>query len=736
MDTIISKTLTMPFPLTKVIRLRQSTWPNPAKSIGSAHGYTQDERLSYWSAEGPARAAYEILIPKIKSVLEDKQRRISGLDLMWWEVYMIGRTTSTSAPFLMFSCPERRYRRTAVKHIRESMILKDYPGMQTGEWPEPPHIGRQIQMASHKDIFHGALEHVSKSIVVEAFFDHKKQASALVTFRSANSVARATLSVHIKLRGEIYYLVPYHVLDRLASTTYDNIAENIRHGYIEEESVENDGCDFGDLIGDRDLGSDSPYSHEFQSEEPVGENPLSGRQWDSWTRDIAQGDINSPPPPRPLFEQLPDELPPFGSILPPPKMSLSPGSKSIPLVQTDTQNNFQGAEIWPPVSARLDYALVRLPGSNTNVNRSILPGFFSLSVMIAEPDVDGSQVTVLTSHGCLYGLLLRTKTQICFPTSTSYQEVYIAHFDSPVVSGDCGAMVYATSGGKIFGHLVTGSANSELKTAFVIPAKDFHMDIIDIMGFIENHYGDDWPSLATIRRTDIQLPVESNDLLSQEHSTTSLPRYETLESWFASIYNHPRTEKEAFDLLDDLIQVLDYLGIKYHDVTYVVHHNIKPTNIFVSKDIKRPYRRCFHLGDTGIVKNLEANTSRRESGSKDQGNTLDSRESNWAIDIWSLGCVFFELAVWMCLSERARLDFHDKLVKLNKDQNSYQDLLYDDMLITIMEVEVKQINKIGSPASRFGCRLMEFVLNEMLRRESKDTSPIALSSRLRSLRIE
>ncbi|KIM93307.1 hypothetical protein OIDMADRAFT_35808 [Oidiodendron maius Zn] len=107
-----------------------------------------------------------------------------------------------------------------------------------------------------------------------------------------------------------------------------------------------------------------------------------------------------------------------------------------------------------------------------------LPYFLLISENFVEPDEDGTPVRVLTTHGLLNGHLSRPETYVHLSNSSSYQEVYVGDFDSPVPAGNCGAVVYDALWRGVFGHIITGSTSPTRSAAFIMPAKHVHEDII------------------------------------------------------------------------------------------------------------------------------------------------------------------------------------------------------------------------------------------------------------------
>lgn len=436
-------------PLGTLIQLRRPTWPDPEESIGKEFGEIPKTKFSYWQATGPALAAYQKLLPEILKVLAEKQGPIPNSDFVWFSLYMVGPSSTTAVPYIMFASEQRNQRRKAMNYIKNSKILQEYPGMQVGEWAEAPHIGSQQQKGSSGERAYGKLE-IPHSITADSFFSVKAQVSAVLSFHYPDRTVKATASVEVELDSTRHYLVPSHVLipPRSSLATETEVPED----------SDNEGFDFGDLIEDEDRSDDDPLVTSLGSISSSGSDSRHSEE-KSWDDGSAESAVNSDPVSSTIIAQ--------------PALKPHPSS----LAESDAHGD-EGGTYCPVVSIDLDYALCRVTDSDTKVPSMRLPELLSISENLVETDENGTQVQVLTVHGVLNGRLSRTRTHVHLPNSSSYQEVYVAHFDSPVLAGDCGAMVYDAPGRRVFGHIITGSSSSTRQSAFVVPAKHVHEDIV------------------------------------------------------------------------------------------------------------------------------------------------------------------------------------------------------------------------------------------------------------------
>ncbi|KAB5513459.1 hypothetical protein GE09DRAFT_1196349, partial [Coniochaeta sp. 2T2.1] len=436
-------------PLGTLSQLRRPTWPDPEESVGKEFGEIPKTKLSYWQATGPALAAYQNLLPEILKVLAEKQGRIPNSDFVWFSLYMVGPCATTAIPYIMFASEQRALRRKAMNYIRNSKILQEYPGMQVGEWAEAPHIGNQEQRGFLEERVYGKPEIPNVSITADSFLSVGTQVSAVISFHYVDRTVKATASVEVEIDGTRYYLVPSHVLipPRPSLATEAGAPDDSDNGSF----------DFGDLMGDEDRNDSDPLVTSLGSISSSGSESQHCEE-QSLDDDSAESAVDT------------DQV--SSTII------AHPGSK--PHASSLKESNAHGDDNnnCPIVSVDLDYAMCRATDSDTKGQSMRLPELLSMSGNLVEPDENGTPVQVLTGHGPLNGHLFRTRTHVHLPNSSSYQEVYVAHFGSPVLAGDCGAMVYDAPGRRIFGHIITGSASSTRHSAFVVPAKHVYEDIV------------------------------------------------------------------------------------------------------------------------------------------------------------------------------------------------------------------------------------------------------------------
>lgn len=81
---------------------------------------------------------------------------------------------------------------------------------------------------------------------------------------------------------------------------------------------------------------------------------------------------------------------------------------------------------------------------------------------------DADVVSVTAYRGLLKGKLFAIPTYMRLPYKRAFQQVYAVHFRGSIEDGDCGSLVFNSSNGDLYGHIVAGSPGTG--KAYIIPA--------------------------------------------------------------------------------------------------------------------------------------------------------------------------------------------------------------------------------------------------------------------------
>lgn len=108
---------------------------NVAQYAGNYRGV--QEGLMCWEVKDPDQAPFKNILEAV--FLQISQcRSIPRSTLILIDIFLRGRTLETSAVYVMLGASIERQRKTAIKHLRRSSLLKDYPGLKIDHWSWPP----------------------------------------------------------------------------------------------------------------------------------------------------------------------------------------------------------------------------------------------------------------------------------------------------------------------------------------------------------------------------------------------------------------------------------------------------------------------------------------------------------------------------------------------------------------------------------------------------------------------
>jgi hypothetical protein len=250
------------------LQKRKPSWPNPEASIGAFRG-TIKGKYRYWEAVGPAQAAYEAICDQIQEALNTSCEPVRCSSVINYDIYMVGRTSASAVPHIMFSCKQAESRKQAMAVVRKSGILSRCPpGMDLGHWACPPHIvNLQLLSSSYSsDLLEDPKsddQDVSHSI--RSIFDSKSSqgtiALQLVQTTSAcdNTKAKkiATIGAIVEACGRKFYLAPQHFFSAQGSGSLMSSSEI--------EDIDDNECEFGafsddDEVADEEVAFMSQYS--------------------------------------------------------------------------------------------------------------------------------------------------------------------------------------------------------------------------------------------------------------------------------------------------------------------------------------------------------------------------------------------------------------------------------------------------------------------------------------------
>jgi hypothetical protein len=115
-------------------------WPEPELCIGLP--CCSLGRHKCWEVVGPARDISQAIFRATKDLLDQHSEYLHETEKVPFSImfglYMIGRNEKKSSPTLLLSCEPKKPRTKALKLVRESGILQDFPGVLLAESSQAP----------------------------------------------------------------------------------------------------------------------------------------------------------------------------------------------------------------------------------------------------------------------------------------------------------------------------------------------------------------------------------------------------------------------------------------------------------------------------------------------------------------------------------------------------------------------------------------------------------------------
>jgi Zinc finger, C2H2 type len=463
-------------------RRNKTCWPNPELSISIYIGPIQG-KYNCWKAVGPAREAFEALAPKIKLHLNQDIDEITGSGWVTWSIYMIGDSTQTAKPTIMFFCDEQQPRIDAWQAIKNSNMLKEYPGMRSGHMISPPEFEYLDQLASSDNggdgDGDGDAPSLSPSDYTIQIYGRRIVVGSAENgpgFPRLASVGGTVISDGIK-----YVLSSGHVF--LKPRPKLMIASD-----EDDYAIDSDGgSDYDDASFQNDVDMTSKYSSASPEESQVRTDSTTddgtmASIWDRLSRLSSSRHLERPLDSPTTRSEGQSE----------PNLSLS--SKNLSLSENvGTVNPIAPLEIEytsaPTIgtlvhlSIDLDYALIQVPSSFEYPNNIDEDGHSTAQPpahIINETPKDVRVIARSSSVGVLAGNISSTPSYTRFPGSKTFQQVFLVNFNGPLKKGDSGIWVLDADSHGLYGHVVAGCEKT--KTAYIIPAQAVFENAMNMLG--------------------------------------------------------------------------------------------------------------------------------------------------------------------------------------------------------------------------------------------------------------
>jgi hypothetical protein len=552
-------------------------YPNACNSLGEKAGIFDDHH--WWYSAGPARDEYQRIEPDIIAQLNifftDTIQPILHIQL-----YMIGRSTDTARPTIMFFGQDKDARKKAKKTVDNSGLLDRLPGFQTGHRHQDPGRGNLISPASDdftsdqpvaqsssasqhhwrigphttpkndggfQFIVGGSLRELKSKknmtvvrkkamrMYLDKDKDHKKPKAAgprIIGETTSQDSRLAVTSFH-----GVYY-DPTHPVARIGmpilveqstgpprKATANVVFEGqtcwlLSVSHVFSERTPSTRGITAESDDDFDLGSGSETEYGDNSLDATSHASVSSAEESSQKRsDSSSSDFATSPIWDESFTQAYDS-------------EDHNRDRNTDVVSPNASAHLEqlqspGGEI--KRSFALDWVLIEV----TNPKFALaLSDVKTIAQTLADPseqmlDVSLSGVVVWTAHGHLTGRLLDDTVCIRLPHSATFERLESIKLDAPIHWGDCGSMVSFATSTEPHGFVVASS--SDRMIAYITSASRVLAD--------------------SRTRWDVFAPIPTNRALERSpRSTDSMaPLIRPLETTDSNAYqNYPYPSFESF----------------------------------------------------------------------------------------------------------------------------------------------------------------------------------------------
>lgn len=192
---------------------RSATWEFPEKSVGRICTINIRGTLC-WEALGPAGDAMKELYPRIKELLENNQEILErGEDkprVIGFNLWMVGKSPSTSHPVIVFSSKSWRQRSQAKELLIRSGLLNGYPGINIKTLDRMPAIYRTPGHEQEQGRIYPRSEYILTTPEDPFVYIHRHHDVACGAFISFGNVIPATLAGIVSIGGICYGLTAQH----------------------------------------------------------------------------------------------------------------------------------------------------------------------------------------------------------------------------------------------------------------------------------------------------------------------------------------------------------------------------------------------------------------------------------------------------------------------------------------------------------------------------------------------
>lgn len=387
---------------------------------------------------------------------------------MVFSLFMVGRSRDRTKPIVMLVSDNKQVRTEAFRAIKDSGIMKDFPGFDLGHMgldAEYENFRRLGSQANPTTVDPDSTSFLFPDETVDVFAGEQSAPGArrLAVYFEDGTTSCAVAEHVFSYRGRHFlhsahhFLLPpqqaqsVHTLSRTTASDADDDEDECEiMGLSDDEEEDED-----ELVAIASRGSTSPVESGSEGAfDSVSASQTLDTALDTEGEDAHMSELQS---------RL--ETP-----------------KTLTEAKTPhTNTTWTKVEHVVLSSAFLDSAFVRI--DNSLVWDMAKPRYGPLPLEsyhhYTETAPCDTAIKTYTPNSTIGGTLSGTPSFVRLPGSKIFQEVYIARLNRPLVPGDCGSWVKNAITGKIFGHVIAGSPKTGL--VLLMPASRLFAAALDAL---------------------------------------------------------------------------------------------------------------------------------------------------------------------------------------------------------------------------------------------------------------
>ncbi|KAH6703323.1 hypothetical protein BKA61DRAFT_196024 [Leptodontidium sp. MPI-SDFR-AT-0119] len=430
----------------------QCGWRQPELSVGSP--CSSLDLLGIYKCwmvkdKSPAHAVWKDVSKRIINLLEDQFEHLDAGDSdLTFEMFMVGRRSTSSVPTILFSCESKSCRQKAMALVQKKSILAAYPGVLMAERSRMPKL-----LAQGED---SELLFLPSGVYLNGPL-RTCGTSVLISFGPKRPTRIATIGGIVCIEEELYGVTAGHAFSEVKGTTNsdDNDAEFSFFGDSDPFDSSDEEHELVEMTSQASMSSgssQSPDTNEFK---------FDGLRRKSLSSSLSSRSTEKVSLTRQSTIPMEDAQKRYGSLF----------------ASSDPDGSYDWALIKIEHPTFLDFPRTdEYTANNLKLNSKIV---FPNSIAMGSVDTD--VLTCTGSGGVVQGKISGVAAFKRAAGQKEFQQLLTMRLNmGSFHDGDCGSWVCDTRTGAVYGHIVSGYPGTG--SAYLIPSEEIFQDMQRTLG--------------------------------------------------------------------------------------------------------------------------------------------------------------------------------------------------------------------------------------------------------------